>query len=92
MDECIKDLSELKKSIELIENFKFKIKVVANSKNNSIEFCDEFIKVKIKERAIEGKANKAIIKYLSEILDMPKSKILISHGEKSSLKTIKIEK
>ena len=72
------------------DNFKFKIKVVANSKNNSIEFCDDFIKIKIKERAIEGKANKAIVEYLSDILKYPKSKITILNGEKSSIKTIQI--
>lgn len=92
MSNEIKNLDEL---IELINNnneCKFKIKVVANSKNNSIEFCEEFIKIKIKERAIEGKANKAIIQYICDLTKIPKSKISISFGEKSSIKTIKISK
>ena len=90
MANIAKNINEL---IEFITNdgkYKFKIKVVANSKNNSIEFCEEFIKIKIKERAIEGKANKAIIEYLSDILPFSKSKISILNGEKSSIKTIQI--
>ena len=68
----------------------FKIKVVANSKNDSLEFEAEFIKVKIKQRAIEGKANKAIIEFLSDILKFSKSRIEILNGHKSAIKTIKI--
>ena len=85
-----KNIDELKELIKNNDGFKFKIKVVANSKINLIDFCEEFIKVKIMARAIEGKANKAIIEYLSEILDVTKSKIKIISGEKSSIKTIQI--
>jgi len=85
-----KNLDELIKLNKNNDKFKFKIKVVANSKNDSIEFCEEFIKLKIKQPAIEGKANKAIIEYLSKILPYSKSKIVILNGEKSSIKTIQI--
>ena len=89
MEENIQNLEELKELIKNKDEIKFKIKVVANSKNNNIEFLEDFVKIKIKQRAIEGKANKAIIEYLSEEIKIPKSKISISSGEKSSLKTIK---
>lgn len=87
----IKNLEEL---IELINNndgFKFKIKVVANSKINLIDFCDEYIKIKIMARAVDGKANKAIIEYLASLLKVSKSKISIITGEKSSIKTIQVK-
>ena len=87
----IKNLDEL---LELVKNndvYKFKIKVVANSKINLIDFCDEYIKIKIMARAVDGKANKAIIEYLSELLKFSKSKISIVNGEKSSIKTIQIK-
>ena len=87
MANIAKNIEELVCFIKENDKYKFKIKVIANSKNNSIEFCDEFIKIKIKERAIEGKANKAIIEYLSDILPFSKSKISILNGEKSSIKT-----
>ena len=89
--ENFKTLEDLLEKINSKAPFKFRIKVVANSKNNSIEFLEEFIKIKIKARANEGKANKAIIEYLSDILAVPKTKIKISNGEKSSIKTILIE-
>lgn len=86
-----KNMANIAKNIEELKTIsKFKIKVVANSKNNSIEFLEDFVKIKIKERAIEGKANKAIIEYLSDILSVPKSKIQILNGDKSSIKTIQI--
>lgn len=85
-----KNIDELINLIKNSDGYKFKIKVVANSKINLIDFCDEYIKVKIMARAVEGKANKAIIEYLSDILNIPKSKITIVNGEKSSIKTIAI--
>lgn len=88
----IQNVEELIELIKKNDGYKFKIKVVANSKINLIDFCEEYIKVKIMARAVEGKANKAIIEYLSDILKFPKSKISIVNGEKSSIKTIQILK
>lgn len=86
----IKDIDELKKLLEAHGQISFKIKAAPNSKNNSLEFLDEYIKVKINQKAIDGKANKAIIEYFSKILKIAKSKIEIVNGEKSSIKTISI--
>ena len=91
MKDMIKNIDELIKLIKENDGFKFKIKVVANSKINLIDFCEEYIKVKVMARAVDGKANKAIIEYLSEVLSIPKSKISIVLGEKSSIKTIQIK-
>ena len=85
-----KNIDELKELIKKNDGYKFTIKVVANSKINLIDFCGEYIKVKIMARAVEGKANKAIIEYLSDILKTPKTKIKITNGEKSSIKTIQV--
>ena len=73
------------------KSIKFRIKVSANASSDSVEFCEELIKIRIKARAIEGRANKAIIEYLSKILGIAKSKIKIVNGEKSSIKTILIQ-
>ncbi len=88
----IKNIDDLIEHIEKNDGFKFQIKVIANSKVNSIEFLDGTIKLKIIQRAIEGKANKAIIEYLSKVLKKPKTKISILKGEKCSVKLIGIEK
>lgn len=88
----INNLDELKQLIKENDEFKFKIKVIPNSKDNSFDFLEDFIKIKIKQKPIEGKANKAIVEYLSDLLSCPKSKIKIVNGEKSCLKTILILK
>ena len=84
-----KNLDEL---LNLIKNsqdkIKLQIKVSANSKKNSIEFFDDYIKLKISKPAVDGKANKEIIKYLSDTLNLPKNNIQILNGEKSSLKML----
>ncbi len=88
----IKSIDELISLINENDGYKFKIKVVANSKINLIDFCDEYIKIKITARAVEGKANKAIVEFLADTLSIPKSRISIVSGEKSSLKLIQIVK
>ena len=84
LDELIKELKEKGK-------IKFRIKVNAGSRLDSIDFCEDSVRIKVKAPAVDGKANKAIIEYLSEITDVQKSKIKILNGEKSSQKTISIE-
>lgn len=78
--------------LNLIKNsqdkIKLQVKVSANSKKNSIEFFDDYIKLKISKPAVDGKANKEIIKYLSDTLNLPKNNIQILNGEKSSLKML----
>ena len=92
MGNSLKSLKQIQDLLKIDGKVKFKIKVSANSKSNSIDFCEEFIKVRIKERAIEGRANKAIIDFLSDLLKCPKSKISILNGDKSSIKTLEIIK
>ena len=46
--------------------------------------------IKINKIAVDGKANKAIVEYLSELLEVPKSNISITKGEKTSLKDLQI--
>lgn len=66
-------------------------KVITNAKKNSMEFLSENeIKLHITKIAVDNQANKEIIKYLSDIFDIPKSSISIFKGEKSNKKIIKI--
>jgi uncharacterized protein (TIGR00251 family) len=51
---------------------------------------DDRIKVKIKEQPVEGKANKYLVNYLSEIFDVPKSKIELLKGENNPHKKVSI--
>lgn len=91
------DIEDLKTKINSSQDgYKLKIKVCANSKKNSLEFPDDdlaenIIKIKINKPAVDGKANKAILEYLSDILNIPKSNISFLNGEKSSQKCLLIK-
>lgn len=68
------------------------LKVVPNSSHDKvIGYTDEFLKIKITAPANENKANKHIVEYLSDIFNIPKSKITLISGEKSKLKRIMLE-
>jgi len=64
------------------------IKIVPNSSKNDIVLEDEFVKIKITAQPVEGKANKALIEFLSKKFKIPKTSIEIVKGETSKEKTL----
>lgn len=66
------------------------IKVIPNAKKNEVLEKDEKFRVYINAPAVDGKANKAIIKVLAEFLKIKKNDIKIIKGEKSREKIIQI--
>ncbi len=69
----------------------YKIKVIPNSKiNKLIETGDNYLKIKLTAPALEGKANKALIAFLSEHFKLPKNRVSLISGEKSREKIVKI--
>lgn len=70
-----------------------KIRVVPRSSKNEIAetMADGTFKVKLKAPPVNGRANDALIEFLSEEWDVPKSKIRIIKGLANRNKTIKIE-
>jgi len=71
---------------------KFCVRVIPNSSKCEISgIIDESIKIKLDVPPIEGKANDKCIKFLSKLLDLPKSSIKIVLGEKSKSKIIEIK-
>lgn len=67
------------------------IKIAPNAKKNEIIKEDEFVKIKITAQPIDGKANKALIEFLSKNFKIPKTSIKILKGETSKEKTILFE-
>lgn len=67
------------------------IKIAPNSKKNEIIREEEFVKIKITAQPIDGKANKALIEFLSKNFKIPKTSIKILKGETSKEKTILFE-
>ena len=69
-----------------------KIHLQPNAKRN--EICgtfDDMIKIAITTLPIDGKANEALIKFLSKELKIPKSNIAITKGLTSKNKIIEID-
>ncbi len=64
------------------------IKISPNSKKNEILKDGDIIKIKITAQPIDGKANKAVIEFLSKNFKIPKTSIKIVKGETSKEKTI----
>lgn len=68
-----------------------KVEAHPNSKREVVEKVAEgFYKVYVKEKPVEGKANKAIVEALSDFFKIPKSKILLKKGEKGKIKIFEI--
>lgn len=64
------------------------IKISPNAKKNEIIKTDTELKIKITAQPIDGKANKALIEFLSKTFKIPKTSISIIKGETSKEKTI----
>lgn len=68
------------------------VKAKPNSKEEKIEKIGEFnFLISVKEPPIQGKANKAIIKKISEYLSIPIQKITLISGFSSKNKVFEIK-
>jgi uncharacterized protein (TIGR00251 family) len=71
------------------------ITVSTGSEKDEIKGVDYWrsrIVVRIKEKRIQGRANAAIIRLFSEMLGVSVKDVRIASGEKSNLKTIRVER
>ena len=66
------------------------VKVTAGAKSNSFKFENGAYSIRIMAKAIDGKANKAIIDFLAYELNLKKRDVEILKGDKSSKKIIAI--
>jgi uncharacterized protein len=66
------------------------LKAKPNNRENRITRENDVIVVRIHAPAQDGKANKAIVEFLAEIIDIPKSSIEVIAGFTSSHKRIAI--
>ncbi len=66
------------------------VKVKPNSKKEGIEIKDEFVKISVRSKAEQNKANYELLKLLKKKLGIPISDIQILSGTNSVHKTLKI--
>jgi uncharacterized protein (TIGR00251 family) len=71
---------------------RLKVRVIPNARKNAVVgFTGDEIRLKIKAPAVDGKANAALIEYLAELANVPRSRIAIKAGEKARTKIIEID-
>ena len=59
-------------------------------RNEIIGLMQDELKIKLATPALEGRANSALIKFLSQLFKVPRSKIVLKSGEKSRHKIIEV--
>lgn len=68
-----------------------RVKVLPRASRNEIVGIDDgLFKVKLTAPPVEGKANKALVKFLAEKLGVPGRDVEIVSGERSKVKLIRI--
>ena len=71
-----------------------RIKAQPNASKN--EFCEIYgedaIKIRIKAPAVEGSANKELVKFLAKSFKVSKSEIVFKSGERSKIKILSFPK
>ena len=69
----------------------YKIRVIPNSKiNKLVGKADKFLKIKLTAPAVDNKANKALVEFLSDYFKKKKKDIAIIAGATSRDKLVKI--
>jgi len=68
------------------------LRIKAQPNASKSEFCEVYgndaIKVRIKAPAVEGEANKALVKFLAKSFKVSKSDILFKTGQNSKIKIV----
>ncbi len=68
------------------------LRIKAQPNASKSEFCEVYgndaIKVRIKAPAVEGEANKALVKFLAKSFKVSKSDILFKTGQNSRIKIV----
>lgn len=68
--------------------FLLNLRISPNASKNEIIVTEGCVKVKITSQPVDGKANKALLEYLSKFFKIPKTSIEIVKGVTSKDKTI----
>lgn len=70
---------------------KYSLRVKPNSKIDLVKKVGDELVVRVKVRAVDGKANEAVVKLLAKYFDVPKTKIRLKSGATSRVKIIEVQ-
>lgn len=67
------------------------VQIAPNAKKSEVAGVHEdALKIRVHAQPIEGKANEALLRYLADVLGVPKSAVSITHGHTGKRKIIEI--
>jgi uncharacterized protein (TIGR00251 family) len=67
------------------------VHIMPNAKKSEvIGLHDDALKIRLQAQPIEGKANEALIRYLADRLNVPKSSVSITHGHTNKRKILEV--
>jgi uncharacterized protein len=76
---------------ETAKGISFVVKVQPRARKNAITgTIGDALKLSLTAPPVEGKANQALIEFLAEVFQIPRSSITIASGETNRLKTIRM--
>lgn len=69
----------------------FNVKVIPRAKRDEIVGAEgDALKIRLNAPPVEGRANEALIKFLAELLNVPRARIEIVRGETSRHKVVRV--
>lgn len=76
---------------ETLNGIEVHIRAIPRASKNEIQgIYDGALKIRLTTPPVDGKANQALIKFLSKTLKISKSQIKLTHGDTSRRKTVRI--
>ena len=67
------------------------VQITPNAKKTEvIGVLDDALKLKLQAKPIEGKANEALVRYLAEVLAVPRNAVTITHGHTARRKLVEV--
>jgi uncharacterized protein len=67
------------------------VQITPNAKKGEvIGVLDDMLKIRLQAQPIEGKANEALVRFLADMLSVPKSAVAITHGHTNKRKVIEV--
>lgn len=67
------------------------VQITPNAKKSEvIGVLDDALKIRLQAQPIEGKANEALVRFLADMLSVPKSAVEITHGHTNKRKVLQV--
>ncbi len=67
------------------------VRIKPNQRFNKVEKAGDDWQLRLKAPAVDGKANESLITFLSAVLDLPRSSIVLKKGQRSRLKYLEVD-